>query len=276
MKTDPAPDPRHIQPEQTSYSSYTFGDHDLAAARLAELSALFQPALLALVGEYASANRPAYALDFGCGPGHTTRALFEHLRPQQLTGLDSSAAFLERARRSSPPEIDYRQQDITQSPFGLPPADWAYSRFLLTHLADPAAALRGWASALAPRGFLLLQETASITSAHPALGRYYELMLEFQRRHGQNLNIGGELQALVDPALYRVVHAGARPLTLSTPRMAAVHAMNLTTWRKDALAQSFDPDELDRLARELLALSNEANTPARVDYQMGELVLERR
>jgi trans-aconitate 2-methyltransferase len=257
---------------------YTFGDSALAAERLRLLAELFQPALAGLVLEQ-GARGLEQVLDLGSGPGHTTRTLWQLLAPRRLLGLDSSERYVEQARRESPPEIDYRLHDLRQpAPPGapLPRAQLVYSRFLLTHLPEPRAALSLWAELLAPGGRLLLQETADMSSAHPALARYYELMAEFQRRHGQSFDIGRQLAALADPALFRSVHVGPRRFTLSGPRMARVHLMNLATWRRDAQANAFDPGELDRLHVSLEALALDEASDVVVEYAMGEVALERR
>jgi trans-aconitate 2-methyltransferase len=258
---------------------YTFGDSALAADRLRHLAALFQPALAAFVAEHARRGL-AQVIDLGSGPGHTTRALWTLLAPERLLGLDNSQRFIDEARRDSPPAIEYRLHDLRCSwPLdagAAPRADVMYSRFLLTHLPEPRAALSLWAELLAPGGRLLLQETSHMASSHPALARYYELMAEFQRRHGQAMDIGQRLESLADDELFQRVQAGARRFELSGPRMARVHLMNLATWRRDAQAHSFAADELDRLGQSLDALARDDASDVVVEYTMGELVLERR
>jgi trans-aconitate 2-methyltransferase len=261
--------------DRTPDGAYTFGDNALAAERLCHLSRVFEPSLQDLLRRHAR-DTAGHVLDFGCGPGFTTRALWAALEPEALTGIDSSAAFLEQARRESPVEVSYVLADVTALPGGLPQADLGYSRFLLTHLAAPGAALAGWAEVLRPGARLLLQETAELDSDQPDLARYYELVAEFQRRHGQRLNIGRDLLTLVDERLYHVIDYTVLPLTLSMQGMARLHAMNLTTWRHDAMAHSFGEQELQRLAQSLDELSRDEQSLARVRHSMGELVLERR
>jgi trans-aconitate 2-methyltransferase len=264
--------------EAAKTGSYTFGDSALAAERLRLLAELFQPALAGLVLEQATRGLEQ-VIDLGSGPGHTTRALWQLLAPRRLLGLENSERYLEQARRESPPEIEYRLHDLRRPAprdAPLPRAQLVYSRFLLTHLPEPGAAIALWAELLAPGGRLLLQETAAMFSAHPALARYYELMAEFQLRHRQSFDIGRQLAGLADPALYGIVHAGPRRFTLPGPRMARVHLMNLATWRRDAQANAFDADELDRLHDALEVLSRDEASDVVVEYAMGEVVLERR
>ena len=87
-----------------------------------------------------------------------------------------------------------------------------HARFLLTHLPNPGSALRGWTASLAPGGRLVVQETARLTSSTPALRRYYELVSEVQRAHGQALDIGDRLADLAVGSGARLLHAGTRRL----------------------------------------------------------------
>jgi trans-aconitate 2-methyltransferase len=54
---------------------------------------------------------PREIIDLGCGPGNSTRVLRQRWPNAQITGLDSSSAMIERARRSSG-KIEWRVADI--------------------------------------------------------------------------------------------------------------------------------------------------------------------
>ena len=258
----------------TLNTHYTFGDADLAADRLAHLARVFEPSMLAFL-ERAGVTRAKRVLDLGCGPGHTTRTLARVLRPNVAIGIDGSERFLERARRESSAGTEYRYGDVTTCDFNALDVDVAYSRFLLTHLRDPVAALARWADALAPSGRLLVQEAARLESDHPALARYYALVGELQRRHGQALHIGRDLTELAARAGCRVVSAVMTPIAVTAPAMARLHAMNIQTWRHDAAATDFEAGEVDRLYAALLDLADGPDTAAHIEYEMGEMVIER-
>jgi SAM-dependent methyltransferase len=253
---------------------YAFGDADLAAERLAELARVFEPSMLAFLAR-AGLVGARVLVDFGCGPGHTTRTLAARLAPARAIGVDGSARFIARARQTSPSSIEYLEADLTTDDLAGLSAEAAYVRFVLTHLPDPGAALTRWADALVPGGRLYVQETAALTSDHPALARYYTLVGELQRRHGQSLHIGRDLVSFVDRARYRIVSAAETPLLLSAPDMARLHAMNIQTWRHDEAARDVDADEVDELRAALEALAAAPASEAHVTYVMGELVLER-
>ena len=115
-----------------------------------------------------------------------------------------------------------------------------------------------------------------MTGSHPALARYYELVADLQRRHGQRLDIGRSLSELSDPRLYDVRYSGERRFSLPGVRMAELHRLNLLTWRHDPLAAPFDPHELESLEGELAQIAEGRAGQVIVEYSMGELVLERR
>jgi trans-aconitate 2-methyltransferase len=254
-------------------SSYTFGDNPTAAERLALLAEVFEPATRDLLTGWAPGQVEA-AVDLGCGPGYTTRLVHAVTGARRTTGVERSEQFLEAARAVAVPGIVYLRHDVTVLPLPVPPAQLVHARFLLTHLANPADALRGWTTALAPGGRLVVQETARLTSATPALRRYYELVAEVQRAHGQALEIGDRLADLAIGSGARVLHAGARRLRPPVAAMARLHALNLRTWRTDPAAGHLDPGELDALDTELTAIAGGA--PAEpIEHDLGELVLVR-
>jgi SAM-dependent methyltransferase len=61
------------------------------------------------------------------------------------------------------PNIDVRQHDITRDPLPERAFDLIHARFVLEHLGDRAAALRPMVAALALGGWLLLEETDSVS-----------------------------------------------------------------------------------------------------------------
>ena len=259
---------------------YLFGDVDLAAERLFHLARVFEPAMLSFLAR-SGAPRGGRVLDLGCGPGYTTRALLIALGPRRLVGIDGSERFLARARAESPAVVEYLQGDVTTYDFSTLACDVAYCRFLLSHLPQPSSALARWADALVPGGRLLVQEASGLSSAHPALNRYYELVAALQHRHGQSLHIGRDLPdlarmtATIDAPRFRIISFSDTPLEVSATEMARLHAMNIQTWQHDEGAKQFDPAEIDGLSASLTALSRDHSTSARVSYTMGELVLER-
>jgi len=253
---------------------YTFGDSPVAAARLALLAEVFEDGTRDLIARWAPA-RVDRAVDLGCGLGHTTRLLHRVSGAATTIGVERSAEYLELARRDPVPGVSFVGHDVTADPIPVPPADLVLARFLLTHLGDPAGAVRLWAGMLAPGGRLLLQETARLVSREPALGRYYELVGQLQHEHGQALDVGAGLTGLAAGSGLTVVHSGLRSLRPPVASMAALHVLNLRTWRHDPVARGlFDPDELDGLDDALSEIAAGRAGSAPIEQDLGELVVQ--
>jgi ribosomal protein S18 acetylase RimI-like enzyme/SAM-dependent methyltransferase len=257
----------------TQAEHYTFGDNDLAAERLGLLARAFEPSSRAWLTALAL-PRGRRVVDLGCGAGHTTALLGDCLEPSHLYGLDQSTRLIARAQQSQSAGLArFVAHDVTQGPFPVPPADIAYTRFLLTHLRDPGAALALWAQAAAPSGRLLLEEVADLSCRHPAFTRYYALVQQLQAHYGQVTYIGTELHALVHDTPWAIERERLQRIELPARVMARLHVLNLATWGTDAYAQSaFDSAELAELARVLNAVATGADAPE-VTCTMAQLAL---
>lgn len=252
--------------------TYTFGDGDVAAQRLELLAHVYEPPTRALLARWAPPV-VGLAVDLGCGPGHTTRLLHGLTDARRTVGVERSPAYVAMAREhlDGVPGAEVAEHDVTRSPLPVEGADLVFARFLLTHLSEPRRALEVWAEALAPGGRLIVQETARLVSRDPALGRYYELVAELQALHEQALDVGSQLPGLAAAAGLQVEHAGRRPVQQRPAEMAALHVLNLRTWRGDPMAGGFDTDELDALDEALVAIAR--GGPAEpVEQELGELV----
>lgn len=261
-------------PTPVEKSHYTFGDSDLAAQRLRFLAETYEASSRALLSRLGRVE--GGAVDLGCGPGHTTGLLAEVLRPAWIAGLERSPRLLAQARERLP-SAELHEHDVTVGPLPVRPAAVVYARFLLTHLPDPAAAVRAWAGALAPGGRLVLEETVALRSAHPAIQRYYDLVTALQAHYGQRFDVGAQLGDLLAAAGLDVEERGVAVLALPAPRMARLHAMNIRTWGADAFARErFDAGELASLQRTLDAIAAGEEPAPPVHGEMGQAVGRRR
>ena len=255
---------------------YTFGDTDVAAARLRLLASVFAPGSQRLLSGLTDVGG-ALALDLGCGPGHTTELVAEHIPSERVIGLDQSARLLEQARtecRNS--RVSFELADVSKPPFALPAADFLYARFLLTHLREPGQVVRAWASAARTGARLVLEETAFMIGVHPAFPRYYALVERMQAHYGQRMYIGRELEALCVSADWVVESANIAESPLPAEHMARLHFMNLQTWSNDPFARSnYADQELAELARELELIASGAVSAAPVRLGMGQVVLRK-
>jgi SAM-dependent methyltransferase len=251
---------------------YTFGTTPTASHRLALLAALYEPDTRALLVRWAP--RPTeHAVDLGCGPGHTARLVHEATGAERTTGVERSAEFAAMARAEAPPGVSVVESDVTVDPLPVDPADVVHARFLLTHLAAPGRAVRGWAGVLRPGGVMVLLEVARLVSRDPVLGRYYEMVAELQAHHGQALDVGQRLAEIGDGSGLTVLHDRIRSWNPPTTAMAALHVFNLRTWRDGRYAAgAFDPDELDALDEALVEIAR--GRPAEpIEQDLAEVAL---
>lgn len=252
---------------------YTFGDSDLAAHRLRLLAAIYEPTSAALL-RLCTGLSPRRAVDLGCGPGWSTRLVHAVIGPTVTLGVDASAEHIARAEEIVPPGIEFRVHDVRGSCFPDARPDFLYCRFLLTHLREPERALAAWAAAAADEATLVIEETETIESDHPAFTRYYELVNELQRHYGQRLRIGAELATPPPGSGWRSELSMVRRLSLPARQMARLHHLNLLTWRDDPHARgAFDRDELEGLAATLAGIARGDELAPSVRSAMRQLVL---
>jgi SAM-dependent methyltransferase len=200
---------------------------------------------------------PRLAVDLGCGPGWSTRLLQATLQPDRTVGLDASAAFVAEARARHGADLEFAVHDVARVPFPVSAPDFLFCRFLLTHLRDLGEVLAAWAGAAAPGAWLAIHETQSLETDHPALRRYYELLEQMQRHHGQALHVGAVLDARLAGSGWHVMESQCLPLEKAAVDMAGLHLANLRTWRDEEYArQAFDPAEITALEAALERLAS--------------------
>jgi ubiquinone/menaquinone biosynthesis C-methylase UbiE len=233
--------------------SYAFGDSQRAAQRLALVARVFEPSSRAFLAE-AGRRGGALALDLGCGPGYTTELLASALASKRCVGLDASPAYVEAAQRRAPPGCEFFCHDVLALPYPAGRADLLYARFLVTHLADPAAALGAFASQLAPHGRLLLDEVEWIRSDGAAFTRYLAFVEAVLASQGQCLFVGPRLGALAQSHA-QARESRVRELAVDPRDAAGMFSLNWETLREHAaVAARTTASERDALAEELAAL----------------------
>ncbi len=132
-------------------------------------------------------------LDAGCGPGLVSEAFLR--AGHRVVGVDLSAAMIDRARMRCAPWGErgvFRQQSVLD-PLPESPFDAAVSRFVLHHVADPAAFVRRQVELLGPGGVLVVCDHTSDPDGEAA--RWHnDLERARDRSHTRNVSPG----ALVD------------------------------------------------------------------------------
>ena len=253
---------------------YLFGDSDVASHRLRVLSEVFAESSRRFLSA-AAPGQPNLAIDIGCGPGYTTRLVADVLRPLRTAGIDHSEAFIAEARRTGG-NVSYLVHDVATVPFPVGPADLIYARFVATHLRDPAATIRSWATQLVPRGRLLLDETDSISTANRVLSRYLTITTALLDHQSNTLYVGPTLSNVAAPGLLRSKIDTVRRLRVPDRRAATMFRLNLETWRDHPfVADTYGADAIRRLAAELEAEAGAADAAATTEWGMRQIAFER-
>jgi trans-aconitate 2-methyltransferase len=101
---------------------------------------------------------PQRIVDLGCGTGNVTRLLAQRWPDAQITGVDNSAAMLERARTAAAdlPRVTFVAAEL-DAWSAAPPVDLVYSNAALHWLPDHAALIARVASMVAATGVLAVQ-----------------------------------------------------------------------------------------------------------------------
>jgi trans-aconitate 2-methyltransferase len=219
---------------------------------------------------------PELALDLGCGPGHSTHLLATVVAPRRVVGLDASERFIATAMRSATGTVSFRRHDVTTTPFPLGPADLAYSRFLLTHLPDPEAALRTWATLLGPGGMLVVEEVERIETGNPTFTAYLAIVDDVVRRAGGTLYVGPRLEALPPPPTLTRRTSRVAEIRVADRRAAAMFALNVAAWGDDPDVRARHGDaEITSLAATLRAMAEGPDEVSGITWGLRQIMFER-
>jgi SAM-dependent methyltransferase len=152
-------------------------------------------------------------LDVGCGGGDVTCELARRAAPGHVVGVDFDETKLALARDEAAAaridNLEYRTGDVVKIDLASE-YDAIYVRFLLTHLADPAAGAARIAAGLRPGGVLIVEDIDFTgVFCHPpsaAYDRYVDLYTRTAHARRVDPNIGFRLPELLTGAGLAEVH----------------------------------------------------------------------
>jgi SAM-dependent methyltransferase len=212
-------------------------------------------------------------LDVGCGGGDMTVEIAQRVSPHgRVVGVDLDDVALALARGESAERgvanVEFHRGDVHDA---APVAafDVVYARFLLTHLRDPAAAVRSFFASLRPGGTVAVEDidfTGHFTYPDSAASRrYQELYCAIVRRRGADPDIGPRLPSLLKSAGFeRIETTAVQPIGME----GEVKLMNPVTMENiaDAVLQEglATRAEIDDLVEELYAIAADRETVAGV------------
>lgn len=140
-------------------TTYSMAVGDLDAARLALVDRFYNPSSRAFC-ESAGIAAGHTVAEIGCGHGSMTRWLAERVGPDGVVyAVDASAEQLDVAWRAlgALPQVRFIHARIEDGPLEAGSVDYVYSRFLLMHVTDAAAATAAMRRMLTAYGALLLE-----------------------------------------------------------------------------------------------------------------------
>jgi ubiquinone/menaquinone biosynthesis C-methylase UbiE len=175
--------------------------------RLQVLARVMQPFTATLL-DRVGVTKGMSCLDVGCGGGQVTCELARRVGPEgKVLGLDIDETKLSLARRAAARQglgnAEFQHTDI-RAAAGSQDRDLLYSRFLLTHLSDPARVVGQMCTYLRPGGVLVLEDIDfSGYFTHPpspSFRRYHALYTAAVRRRGGDPDMGPRLPMLLAAA----------------------------------------------------------------------------
>jgi trans-aconitate 2-methyltransferase len=175
------------------------------------------------------AERPRTVCDLGAGTGNVTRLLRERWPDAAITGVDSSAEMLDKARTDAP-GITWQQADLAAwAPDA--PVDVIFSNAALHWIGDHARVFTRLAGALAPGGVLAVQMPRNF--AAPS----HTLMADAARNGPWRATLEPLLRPapVSEPAFYYdvLVRCGTRPTIWETEYIQALEGADpVKEWTK--------------------------------------------
>lgn len=247
---------------------YLFGDHNLAARRLAKLHEVFAASSRELLTGLACGS-PKLAVDLGCGVGHTTEMLRRAVKPLKTVGVDISEPFLERAL-SKYRLCNFAKADIRS---GLPllKPDLLYGRYILCHLTPYDSTLNGLKIELAEEGLLVLEENSDFYSDEPVLTDYMAAVGELMHLQGQDLFLGKSLKKLIEGLGGGVVEEKQVSVSPTIETAVELFLMNFPSWKEKA-HQVRTAQELNEIEGGLSALARgEVSESKKVAWEITQI-----
>ena len=215
-------------------------------------------------------------MDMGCGPGYSTHFLADLLACDHTVGLDNSANYISAARETQGDRVSFYLHDVTSVPFPAGPGDLLFCRFLLTHLREPQSIVDRWTAQLRPKGLLLMEEVESIHTANTVFSAYLTILEAMLQHQGNTLYVGPVLDRLQDTANLKRRMSRVQPLEVPTHRAASMFTLNIQTWKHHPfIAENYSPATIDKLKRDLTALTEDFGSHVEIEWGMRQLAFER-
>lgn len=255
----------------TEQPGYTIRGGQTDADRLARQARVMAEATNAFLSR-AGLSEGWVCLDVGCGDGQVTIDMASAAGASGRTvGTDIDEDALRIARESARRagvSAEFQTLDAAEPP-DLEAFDLAFARLLLSHLADPEAALRAMLEAVRPGGVVAIEDlfTGTLRSDPPAaaLDRLQDVYSATVRAHGGDPTIGPRLRALLTTAGIKDVSEETVANAMRTADEKIFLAELVDNMRGAMLAAgAATANELDEIRA---GVADAARDPGRVFYQ---------
>jgi SAM-dependent methyltransferase len=172
--------------------------------RLRVVARVLRPATLTLF-QRAGLQPGMSCLDVGCGGGDVAFDLARLVGAAgRVVAIDMDEVKLEIARREAQAQqlgnVEFRHANIVECELEGD-FDFAFSRFVLSYLRDPAQALANIRNAVRPGGTVAIADIEFgahfCEPHHPAFWRFVNLFIETVKRRGGDANLGPRLPRLL-------------------------------------------------------------------------------
>lgn len=173
---------------------------DDQAARFERAPVQSDPAALERLVRFTALEPDSAVLDAGCGPGLVAEVLLR--AGHRVMGVDLSAEMIDRARRRCAAFGDRARFERMSvfDPALTGPFDAAVSRYVLHHVADPAAFILRQVELLQPGGVLVLSDH-SIDPDPERAGWHHQIERVRDHTHTRSLTPGTIVDLLVQAGL---------------------------------------------------------------------------
>jgi trans-aconitate methyltransferase len=206
-------------------------------------------------------------LEAGCGVGAQTVTLAQRSPQARITSIDISEVSLAEAERTAElagvANVEFRQADLFDLPFGGESFDHVFVQFVLEHLSRPTEALAILKRLLKPAGTITVIEgdhgSAYFHPASAAAQAAIECLVMLQRQLGGNALIGRQLYPLLIDAGFAGVGVSPRMVYVDSSRPDLVDGFTRNTFtamiegaREAAIATGMiEPGDFDAGIRDL-------------------------
>lgn len=236
--------------------------------RLRILSRVMRPTSLALL-QRTGLQPGMKVLEIGCGGGDLAFDIARIVGPSgRVLGTDIDQTKLDLAASEAAElnltNIEFQLANIAESaPAGN--FDFIHTRFVLTHLTDPALALKHIRAALRPGGIVVLEDIDfSGYFCYPecaALWRYVQLYTETTRRRGVDANIGPRLPSLLAEAGFENIQVNIVQPSGLAREVKLVSPLTMENIADAVIAEGLaTAEEIERVVAELYAFADAPGT----------------